>query len=160
MQYIYIILLTLIIRSVISTLVITFCDDDRVEVVFTYGITGCIVGVIVYLIRKSYQFFRYRFHKRSILEEPTTGSKFKCRVSATDDLLFCTNYRLIERYASRNTYKDIPDFEKEFIQKSKRNCMHCKHSKESESWEDTYACFRGTRVSSGMFMEFDCFEKK
>ena len=68
-------------------------------------------------------------------------------------------YKLLVRYAPKEKWEGLPEFSKEFIENSKRNCDHCKHDK-SCICEFPYAYIRCEHDVYGMVIEFDKFEKE
>lgn len=163
MNTLCIVVLTLVIYSAIATLICVVAkDDETVAIVFGLGIVGLALwGVrnIIYIIRKQ---FKYHIGKRSIFEEESTGNKYKCKVKDSEDIrCWVEGYTLIKRYAVKSEWAYIPDFSKEFIDKSKRNCDHCKYNTPDECMTDyPHDKVRCKHDKYGRVLEFDKFESK
>lgn len=152
------VLITLIVYSIISTLAyIISKDDENVAIAFGLGVFGLALCGILMIIREVRNKFKYHIGKRSIFEEEGTGDKYKCKVEDAPDVEWTSGYRIIKRYAEKSEWADIPDFSKEFIEKSKINCDHCKHDKLCDSLYDGALC---KHDEWGVVLEFDKFEKK
>ena len=161
METLNIIIITLLIYSLITTIAyIISGENENVLIAFGLGIVGLFLLGICELIRKIRKLFKYRIGKRSIFEEDTIGGDWiKCKTKHTDDILWMPdNYKLIKRYASKSEWKGLPDFSKEFIEKSKRNCDHCKYDKECLC-DFPYDKVKCKHNGYGTVIEFDKFEK-
>lgn len=159
METIYIILLTLIIYSLIATIVITATNEnDNLILAFALGITGGIITLVICIIRKTYNYFKYHYNKRSIFEEIDTEQYYKCKIKDANDICWSSEYSLIRRYAPKSRWKDLPDFSKEFIEKSRRNCDHCRYDKECLC-DFPYDKIKCKHNEFGRVIEFDKFEK-
>lgn len=160
MNIFYIILITLVVYSLISTIMyIIVREDDVVLVVFGLGIVGLLFFAVIGIIQKIVKLFKYHINKRSIFEEESSGNKYKCKTSYTNDIRLVPGYKLIKRYVSKSECIDIPDFSKEFVENSKKNCDHCKYDKECEC-EYPYTKVRCKHDGYGTVLEFDKFVKK
>ena len=159
MNAFYIAVLTLIIYSLISTVVFVITkENEDVLAIFGLGIVGLVLLCITNIIYKIKNKLKYHINKRSIFEEVATGNKYKCKVSDSHNVDWVPGYRLVKRYASRSEYIDIPDFSKDFIEKSRKNCDNCKYNKECDYNypRNTIKC----KNDYGIIIEFDKFEKK
>lgn len=159
MNMFYIVLITLVVYSLISTIVyvITKGNED-VFFAFGLGITGLIMLGIMKAICKVRDLFKYRIGKRSIFEEEGTGNKYKCKLKDTKDVQYWTScYKLIKRYATKSEWVGIPDFSEEFMENSKKNCDHCKHDNECQ--REPYTRVKCKHDEYGCVIEFDKFEK-
>lgn len=145
--------------SLISTIAYLITDNKDVAIAFGLGIVGISLSVISRIVNKIKNLFKYNIGKRSIFEEEISGNKYKCKTSNTNDIQWITGYKLIKRYASKSEYVDIPDFSKVLIEKSKRNCDHCKYNKECDC-DYPYIKVKCTHDGYGTVIEFDKFEKK
>ena len=156
---IWIVIITLAIYSTISTIVfIATNENDDVAIAFGLGIVGLLLMGITTVIRKTRDYFKYHFNRRSIFIKEETGEKFKCKTSDTNDVNWVDGYKLEKRYATKEEYDGIPDFSKEFIEMSKRNCDHCKHDKEC-TCNYPYVTVKCKHDGYGRVLEFDKFEK-
>lgn len=162
MDTLYIVLITLIAYSIISTLAyIISKDNENVAIMFGLGIFGLSLWGILTVIRKINKKFKYHIGKRSIFKEKSTGNKYKCKVKNASDVEWISGYKIIKRYAPKSEWVDIPDFSKEFIENSKINCDHCKHNNAGECMCDyPYDRVRCRHNEWGAVIEFDKFEKK
>ena len=161
MNTFYIILLTLIVYSSISTITyIITKENEDVLCAFGLGIVGLSLSGILRVVERIVRMFRYHIGKRSIFEEKATGNRYKCKTKDSDDIWHWTEgYKLIKRYAKKNEWKDIPDFSKEFIEKSKINCDNCMYDDEC-CCDWPYDEVRCKHDQWGKVIEFDRFEKK
>lgn len=146
--------------SLISTIVYLITDNEDVVIAFGLGIIGILLSAISRVANKIKRFFKYNIGKRSIFEEESSGNKYKCKTSNTNDLLWITGYRLVKRYASKSEWVDIPDFSKSFIENSKRNCDRCKYDGVECSGEHTNNNIKCKHDEYGKVLEFDKFEKR
>lgn len=163
MDTFYIVLITLIIYSLVSTILFIITkENEDVAIAFGLGIVGLTLVVILNIIRKVRNKFKYHIGKRSIFVEENTGNKYKCKVKDGEDIHYWVeDYKLIKRYAVKSEWIDIPDFSKEFIKNSKKNCDHCKHNKPDECRCDyPHDRVRCKHDEYGMVLEFDKFESK
>lgn len=163
MDTFYIVLITLIIYSLVSTvLFIITKENEDVAIAFGLGIVGLTLVGILQIIRKIANKFKYHIGKRSIFVEESTGNKYKCKVKDAEDIHhWVEGYKLIKRYAVKSEWIDIPDFSAEFISNSKKNCDNCKHDKPEECMCDyPYDRVRCKHDEYGRVLEFDKFEKK
>ena len=162
MNVFYIVLLTLIAYSLIGTILyIITKDNEDVAIAFGLGIVGLTLSGILNLIRKIVNKFKYHIGKRSIFEETSTGNKYKCKVKNANDVEWVSGYKMLKRYATKSEWIDIPDFSKELILNSKKNCNNCKHDNSSECRCDyPYDRLRCKHDEWGAVLEFDKFESK
>ena len=161
MNTFYIILLTLIVYSSISTITyIITKENEDVLCAFGLGIVGLSLSGILRVVAKIVRMFRYHIGKRSICEEKATGNRYKCKTKDSEDIRGWTEgYKLIKRYAKKNEWKDIPDFSKEFIEHSKINCDNCMYDYEC-CCDWPYDEVRCKHDQWGRVIEFDEFKKK
>lgn len=162
MEVFYTVLITLVAYSIISTLAyIISKDNEDVAIAFGLGIFGLTLCGILMIVRKIINKFKYHIGKRSIFEEESTGNKYKCKVKDAADVEWMFGYKIIKRYAEKSEWFDIPDFSKEFIEKSKINCDHCKYNNAGECMCDyPYDRVRCKHDEWGAVLEFDKFESK
>lgn len=161
MNTFYIILLTLVIYSSISTITYMITkENEEVLCAFGLGIVGLSLSGILRVVERIVSIFRYHIGKRSIFEEKATGDRYKCKTNDADDIWHWTEgYKLIKRYAKKNEWKDIPDFSKEFIEHSKINCDNCMYDDEC-CCDWPYDEVRCKHDQWGKVIEFDEFKKK
>ena len=160
MNTFYIVLLTLVIYSLIGTVsYIITKDNEDVAIAFGLGIVGLTLSAILKIIRKIINKFKYHINKRSIFEEKSTGNKYKCKVKDASDIEWIDDYQILKRYAQKSEWVNIPDFSKEFILNSKKNCNNCKHDKECMC-DYPYDRVRCKHDEWGTVLEFDKFESK
>lgn len=159
MNTFYIVLITLAAYSLFSTILYLITDNEDVVIAFGLGIIGLVLTGIMKIINKIKNLFKYHVGKRSIFEEESSGNNYRCKTSDTDDIQWVSGYKLIKRYASKTEWIDIPDFSKEFIENSKRNCDYCKHDKECEC-KYPYTSVKCKHDEFGTVLEFDKFVKK
>lgn len=156
MKEFYIILITLIVYSIISTLAyIISKDNEDVAIAFGLGIFGLTLCCILTIVRKVNNKFKYHIGKRSIFEEESTGDKYKCKVKDASDVEWVDGYKIVKRYATKSEWVDIPDFSEEFINNSKKNCDNCKYYKECGC-----GYIKCKHDGYGRVLEFDKFENK
>lgn len=158
METLNIIIATIIVYSAISTVAyIISKENDDVLAAFGLGIVGLLLIGIMSIIRKIIYQCKYRIGKRSIFVEEATHNNYKCNPKYADDINgWNSGYRLVKRYASKNEYKNIPDFSKEFIENALRNCDHCKHN-DVCGYHTKPKC-KHNEIEQ--VLEFDKFEKK
>lgn len=160
MNTLYIILITLLVYSIVGTLAyIVSKENDDVIIAFGLGIFGLTLCGILLIMRKIDSEFKYHIGKRSIFEETSTGNKYKCKVRDASDVEWLDGYEIVKRYAIKDEWSDIPDFPKELIEKSKRNCDHCRHDNECIC-DYPYDKVRCKHDEWGRVIEFDKFEEK
>ena len=158
MNTFYTILITLVVYSLISTVIFIISrENENILYAFGLGFIGFLLLIVIRIIHKIVELFKYHIGKRSIFEEESNGSKFKCRTADTDDILWDSDYKLLKRYAKKTEWINIPDFSKGFIENSKRNCNRCKYDKECEY---PYKKAKCKHDRYGTILEFDKFEKK
>lgn len=162
MDVFYIVLITLVAYSIISTLTyIISKDNEDIAIAFGLGIFGLTLCGILKIIRKIRDKFKYHIGKRSIFEEESTGNKYKCKVKDASDVEWMSGYKIIKRYAEKSEWVDIPDFSNDFIKQSKINCDHCKYNNAGECMCDyPYDGVRCKHDEWGAVLEFDKFESK
>ena len=163
MSVLYIIIITLVIYSAIATLVyIISKENETVAIAFGLGVVGLTLAGVLNIIRAIKRQFKYNIGLRSIFEEESTGNRYKCKVKDSEDIrCWVEGYNLLMRYAPRSECIGIPDFSKEFIINSKRNCDHCKHNKPDECMSDyPHDKVRCKHDEYGRVLEFDKFESK
>lgn len=162
MDVFYIVLITLIAYSIISTTAyIISKDNEDVAIAFGLGILGLTLSGILMIVRKVNSKFKYHVGKRSIFEEEDTGNKYKCKVKDAGDVEWMYGYKIIKRYAQKHEWIDIPDFSDEFIEKAKINCDNCKYNNAGECMCDyPYDGVRCKHDGYGVVLEFDKFESK
>ena len=162
MNIFYIVLVTLVVYSIISTFTyIISKENDDVIIAFGLGIFGLTLCGILMILRKVSNNFKYHIGKRSIFEEESTGNKYKCKVKDASDVEWVYGYKIIKRYAVKSEWTNIPDFNKEFIENSKINCDHCKYNNAGECMCDyPYDKVRCKHDEFGAVLEFDKFESK
>lgn len=162
MNTFYIVLITLVVYSLVSTIVFIITkENEDITMGFGLGIVGLILIGITKTIRKIRNSFKYHIGKRSIFIEEKTGNKYKCKTRDTNDVCWVIGYSLIKRYATKSEWQNISDFSKEFIKNSKRNCDNCKYNDSCKfnmcrKSLDTIRC---QHDSFGIVTEFDKFEK-
>lgn len=155
----YIIFLTLVVYSLIATIVFLFSGvKEDVAIVFGLGIVGMVLLGISKFICKIRDIFKYNIGKRAIFVEEATGNKYKCKTKDTENVSWAIGYKLIKRYTVKSEWVDIPDFSKEFIENSKRNCDSCKYDKECQC-DYPYTEIKCKHDEFGAVLEFDKFEK-
>ena len=161
MNIFYVVLITLVVYSSISTIIYLITkENEDVLCAFGLGIVGLSLSGILRVVEKIVRMFRYHIGKRSIFEEKSTGDRYKCKTKDSEDIRCWTEgYKLIKRYAKKNEWKDIPDFSKEFIEKSKINCDNCKYDAEC-ACDFPYDGVRCKHDQWGRVIEFDEFKKK
>lgn len=159
-----IVLLTLIAYSLIGTILyIITKENEDIAIALGIGIIGLILMLVLSIIRKIISEFKYHINKRSIFEEISTGNKYKCKVKDANDVGWMSGYKIIKRYSKKYEWIDIPDFSKEFIEKSKINCDHCKYNNAGELMcmcDYPYYNVRCKHDEWGAVLEFDKFERK
>lgn len=163
MSVLYIVIITLVAYSTIATLVyIISKENETVAIAFGLGVVGLTLAGVLNIIRAIKRQFKYNIGLRSIFLEASTGNKYKCKVKDSEDIrCWVEGYDLLMRYAPISEYIDIPDFSKEFIANSKRNCDHCKHDVEGECvCSYPYDGVRCKHDEYGRVLEFDKFESK
>ena len=162
MDVFYIVLITLVAYSIISTLTyIISKDNEDIAIAFGLGIFGLTLCGILKIIRKIRDKFKYHIGKRSIFEEESTGNKYKCKVKDASDVEWMSGYKIIKRYAEKSEWVDIPDFSNDFIKQSKINCDHCKYNNAGECMCDyPYDGVRCKHDEWGAVLEFDKFASK
>ena len=158
MTVLQIVLLVLIIYSAIATIV--YCamgENEEIIMAFGLGLVGLSLWCVVQGFRKLKNKFKHLV-KRSIFEEKETGKKYTCKVKDTHNVEWVPGYKIIRRYATKNDWKDIPSFSKEFIENSKRNCDNCKYNDYCiyEYPRNTVKC----KNEYGVIEEFNKFEPK
>lgn len=153
-------MITLTVYSLILTIAYLITDNEDVVITFGLGIVGLSISAISRIIYKIRNLFKHYIGKRSIFEEESSGKKYKCRTSNTNDIQWVAGYKLIKRYASKSEWEDIPDFDKVFIENSKRNCNHCKYNKKCNDLYRHYDDIRCKHDKYGEILEFDKFENK
>lgn len=154
------VLLTLLIYSLIATIVyIISGEDEKVIEAFGLGIVGLSLLGIINTIRKIKHYIKYDLEKRSIIKKVSNGALYRCKTKDTNDIChWISGYKLVKRYASKTEWSRLPDFSKEFIDKSKRNCDHCKYDKECVC-NFPYDKVKCKHDEYGVVLEFDQFEK-
>lgn len=152
-----IILLTLISYSLISVVVYLISgENEEIAAMFGLGIIGVVLLGISKFVHKVRNLVKYHIGKRSIFTEEATGNKYKCETKYTDDIYYWTSgYKLVKRYAVKSEWVDIPDFSKEFITNSKKNCDHCKHDNECSRTK-----IKCKHDEFDKILEFNKFEKE
>ena len=162
MDIFYTVLITLIAYSIISTLAyIISKDNEDVAIAFGIGIFGLTLYGLLMIVCKIINKLKYHIGKRSIFVEESTGNKYKCKVKDASDVEWMVGYKMLKRYAKKSEWIDIPDFSKEFIEKSKINCDHCKYNIAGECMCDyPYDKVRCKHDEFGAVLEFDKFKIK
>lgn len=156
MNIFYIVLITLIVYSIISTLTYLICkENDDVIIAFGLGIFGLALCGVLRIMQAARKQFKCNIGKRSIFEEVSTGNKYKCKTKYTMDIHYwMDDYKVIKQYAKKSEWVDIPDISQEVIENSKRNCDYCKHDE---------ACRYDVKCKHdpwGTVLEFDKFESR
>lgn len=160
MEVFYIVLITLVAYSLIGTIsYIITKDNEDVAIAFGLGIIGLSLSAILKVVRKIINEFKYHINKRSIFEQTSTGNKYKCKVKDANDVEWVSGYKMLKRYATKSEWFSVPDFSKEFILNSKKNCDNCKHDKECICGYP-YDKVRCKHNEWGAVLEFDKFESK
>lgn len=161
MNTFYIVLITLVVYSMISTFTyIISKENDDVIIAFGLGIFGLTLCGVLKVVRKIRDKFKYHIGKRSIFEEKSTGNKYKCKVKDAEDIrCWAGGYKMIKRYATKCEWVNIPDFSDEFINNSKKNCDNCKYDKECVC-DYPYITVKCKHDKYGTVLEFDKFESK
>jgi len=156
----YIVLLTLIIYSAIATIIIEIThENDDVIAVFGFGIVGRFLAIGGKIIYKIHKYFKYYYGKRSIFVEEETNKKYKCKIKDSYDIQYWTSgYKLITRYANKLEWVNIPDFDNDFIDNSKRNCDNCKYDEQCQC-NFPYDKIKCKHDNYGTVLEFDQFKK-
>lgn len=122
MDIFFIIILTLVVYSVISTVAFLISgENEMILKVFGLGIFGLLLSGIVFVLDNIKNIFKYHVRKRSVFEEKSTGEKYKCRTKDTDNIVRLGGYQLKIRYAGHPEWENIPDFDKEIIKNAKEN---------------------------------------
>ena len=154
------VLLTLLIYSLIATIVyIISGENDEILEAFGLGIVGLGFLGVVNTIRGIKHYIKYNCEKRSIIKKVSNGALYRCKTKDTEDIrCWVSGYELVKRYAPKSEWKGLPDFSKEFIDKSKRNCNHCKYDKECDC-DFPYDNIKCKHDKYGLVLEFDQFEK-
>ena len=162
MDIFYTVLITLIAYSIISTLAyIISKDNEDVAIAFGIGIFGLTLYGLLMIVCKIINKLKYHIGKRSIFVEESTGNKYKCKVKDASDVEWMVGYKMLKRYAKKSEWIDIPDFSKEFIEKSKINCDHCKYNNAGGCMCDyPYDKVRCKHDEFGAVLEFDKFKIK
>lgn len=160
MEILCTVIATLVVYSLISTITYLITDENE-EVItgFGLGIVGLLLAGTIKMACKIVDIFKYHIGKRSIFIEENTGNKYKCKPKDADDI-YCWvwGYKLTKKYAKKSEWVGIPDFSKEFIEISKRNCDNCKYDKEC-LWDYPYERIKCKHDEFGRVLEFDKFEK-
>ena len=160
METLSIIIITLLIYWTIGTIMIIISDEnEKVILAFAVGAIGGLWMLIVAAIGKLLFYFKYCYNKRSVFLEIDTEKHYKCKQKDTDDICWSSGYLLVRRYAPKSVWKGLPDFSKEFIEKSKRNCDHCKYDKECLC-DFPYDKVKCKHNGYGKVLEFNKFEKE
>lgn len=161
MDLFYIVLITLVVYSLISTIIYVITrENEDVIIAFGLGITGLILLGIMKVICKAIGLFKYRIGKRSIFEDEGSGNKYKCKLKDTKDIQYWTSgYKLIKRYATKSEWVGVPDFSKEFIENIKRNCDYCKYNNKCQ-FDSPYTNVKCKHDNFGKVIEFNKFEKR
>jgi len=156
----YIALFTLIIYSIIATIIIEVThENDDVIAFFGFGIVGCFLVIVDKIIHKIHRYFKYYCGKRSIFVEENTGKKYKCKIKDSNDIRYWNSgYKLITKYANKSEWRNIPDFDNNFIKNSKRNCDNCKYDEQCQC-NFPYDKIKCKHDNYGVVLEFDKFEK-
>lgn len=149
----------MIVYSLISTIAYLITDNEDLVIAFGLGIVGLSTLGIARIVNKIIKLFKYNIGKRSIFEEESSGNKYKCKTSNTNDVQWVLGYKLIKRYATKTECANIPYFSKGFVEKSKRNCDHCKYDKKCDG-QHTNESIKCKHDKYGKVLEFDKFEKK
>ena len=157
MNTLNIIILTLLIYSVLAVAIYFISgENDDVLVYFGMGIAGWALLILFQIIASIQRLIKY-YDKRSIFKEESTGNKYVCHLKDTDDIYCWTKgYKLVKRYAPKSEWKDLPYFDKEFIDRSKRNCDNCKHDRVCAHGGAYVKC---KHDEYGTVTEFDKFEE-
>lgn len=159
MSIFYIVLITLVAYSLVSTILYLFTDNEDIVIVFGLGIVGLTLSGIMKIIHKIKNLFKYHIDKRSIFEEVSSGNKYKCKTGDTDDIQWVSGYKLIKRYACKSEYINVPNFTKTFIENSKKNCDRCKYDKECDG-SHSNENIKCKHDEYGKVLEFDKFIKR
>ncbi len=156
----YIILLTLIIYSAIATIIIEVThENDDVIAAFGFGLVGCSLVIVSKIMHKIHNYFKYYHNKCAIFVEENTGKKYRCKIKDSRDIQYwASGYKLIIRYANKSKWRNIPDFDKHFIENSKRNCDNCKYDEQCQ-YNFPYDQIKCKHDNYGTVLEFDKFEK-
>lgn len=157
MNTLYVVLVTLIVYSAISTLAyIVSKQNDEVLTVFGIGVVGLLLVLVVAVGEKVINIFKYRIGKRSIFEEKNTGNKYRCKTKDTNDIIETTSeYKLVKRYAEKDMWIGIPDFSKEVIKNSRINCGHCLYRNDCANLLPKCTCDK-----YGGILQYDKFEER
>lgn len=161
MRVIQIVLMTLIVESTLTVIIYYLWNENDDVLAFSgAGVIGWLIILVGRILRPLTKYFKYRFGKRSIFVEESTGNKYICKTKDCEDIrLWVSGYKLEKRYATKEQWVGIPEFSKEFINSSKRNCDNCKHYKNCIC-EFPYAYIRCEHDVYGTITKFDQFEEK
>ena len=160
MNVFYIVLITLIIYSLISTIIYIFSKyNEDVLMFFGLGIVGLTVAAIVKAIRKIKDLFKYSVGKYSIFEEKSTGKRYKCKVNDAHNIDWLQEYKMIKRYATKSEWNGIPNFNEDILVRSRINCDNCKFDEECQC-EFPYTDVKCKHNEYGEVLEFDKFCKR
>jgi len=154
MEVLIIAISTLVGYSLMSTILyILTKENDDVAIVFGLGVVGELLIFICWVIQKTLNWNKYH-NKRSIVEIESTGERKWCNLKDTEDISgWFKGYKLVKRYATKEEWKLLQPFDKEFILASKRNCDNCIHN-DKECRSD------GTGLCDKDLDYFDKFESK
>lgn len=157
MDTLYVVLITLVVYSAVSTLAYIVSEqNDEVFTIFGVGVVGLLLVLVVAIGEKVISIFNYHIGKRSIFEEKSTGNKYKCKTRNADDIIETTSeYKLVKRYAKKDAWIDVPDFSKEVIKNSKINCSHCLYRNDCAKLLPKCTCDK-----YGDILQYDKFEER
>lgn len=153
MEPIFIVILTLVGYSTVSTIVYIISGENYdVLAVFGLGIFGVIIIFLdKCVVNPMYRFIR-NYNKRTVFEDEN-GNKFYCHTKYANDLDWY--YKIIKRREKKEVWKHIAPATKECIDKIQKNCDRCKHDNQCRN-----CGVRCKHDNFGIITEFDQFKKK
>lgn len=116
-----VVILTLVIYSIVATIAyLVSKENETVAVAFGLGIAGLTVVGLAKLVHAIRNRFKYHIGKRSIFEDAKTKQRYRCKTKDANAVSFVGDYVLIERYANQSTWNPLPDIDKAYIQKARK----------------------------------------
>lgn len=155
----YIIAITLVVYSMIATILYLIFDKESILQTFGLGVFGIVFWAVAGIIIKIITYVRC-INRRSIFKDKKTKKLYKCKIRDTNDVLWDDRYEIVKRYAKISDWESLPDFSKDFIEKVKRNCDHCKYFDECIFDHPYNVNIRCKHSDHGEVLEFDKFERK
>lgn len=132
-------------------------ENENVAIWFGMGVVGWVLMGAIKIIRHIKKAIS-RKGNRAVFENKKTGERNWANLKDTDDILWNGNYKLIQRYAPAEVWKQYKSFSQEFISASKDNCGNCKYERDCDR-DYPYEKVKCKNVN-GVVIEFDRFERK